>query len=94
MNTPALTCTTATIEALLGEALEPTTLEVIDESADHIGHAGSNGQGFGGHFRIRVASPKFAGTSRVAQHRLVYDPLQPLMAIGLHAIAIEVLPTP
>ena len=45
MNTPALTCTTATIEALLGEALEPTTLEVIDESADHIGHAGSNGQG-------------------------------------------------
>ena len=55
---------------------------------------GSNGLGAGTHFRVRIASPQFQNQSRVAQHRLVYDAVQPLMAIGLHALAIEILPAP
>ncbi|HSV45623.1 MAG TPA: BolA family protein [Ramlibacter sp.] len=73
----------------LEQLLAPTRLEVIDESADHAGHAGANGTGSGTHFRVRIASPRFDGTSRVARHRLVYDALQPFLARGLHALAIE-----
>jgi BolA protein len=83
-----------TAEALrqrLAELLAPTALEVIDESAAHAGHAGADGSGFGTHFRVRIASPFFAGRSRVARHRLVYDALQDFVDQGLHALAIETL---
>ncbi|BDT67860.1 DNA-binding transcriptional regulator BolA [Comamonadaceae bacterium OS-1] len=75
----------------LREKLGPTQLEVLDESADHAGHAGSNGSAFGTHFRVRIASPLFTGKPRVARHRLVYDALQEFIDQGVHAIAIEVL---
>jgi BolA protein len=79
------------IQARLQERLHPKALEVIDESGQHAGHAGADETGEGTHFRIRIASPRFEGKSRVAQHRLVYDALQDFIAQGLHAIAIEVL---
>ena len=75
----------------LRQQLQPTALEVLDESWQHEGHAGANGSGFGTHFRVRIASPLFAGKPRVAQHRLVYDALRPFIDQGAHAIAIEVL---
>ena len=83
-----------TAEALrqrLAELLSPTVLEVIDESAAHAGHAGADGSGYGTHFRVRIASPMFAGRTRVARHRLVYDALQDFVDRGLHALAIETL---
>jgi BolA family transcriptional regulator, general stress-responsive regulator len=79
------------MRARLEELLAPTSLEVIDESALHAGHAGADGSGYGTHFRVRIASPMFAGRSRVARHRLVYDALQDFVARGLHALAIETL---
>ena len=75
----------------LAQTLSTTALEVIDESAAHAGHAGSNGTDFGTHFRVRIASPFFSGKSRVAQHRLVYDALQEFIDQGVHALAIEIL---
>jgi BolA protein len=75
----------------LTERLTPTTLEVLDESAAHAGHVGSNGTDFGTHFRVRIASPLFTGKSRVTQHRLVYDALHEFIDGGVHALAIEVL---
>jgi BolA protein len=81
----------ADLESRLREALEPTSLEVIDESAAHAGHSGAGTEGYGTHFRVRIASPRFAGKPRVARHRLVYDALQVFIAKGLHAIAIETL---
>ena len=86
--------TTAAIEARLQSVLQPTALQVVDESADHAGHAGANAEGAGTHFRVRVASPLFAGKSRVARHRLVYDALQKFIDQGLHALAIEIIETP
>lgn len=83
--------TVAALEAALRAALAPTQLEVIDESAAHAGHTGANAEGYGTHFRVRIASPLFEGKPRVARHRLVYDALQVFIAQGLHAIAIEVL---
>lgn len=78
------------LETTLRLALDPSFLEVIDESAAHAGHSGANGLGYGTHFRVRIASPLFAGRNRVAQHRLVYDALREFTAAGLHALAIEV----
>lgn len=83
--------TAQAIADTLRVALQPDTLEVLDESAAHAGHAGANGSGFGTHFRVRIGSPLFTGRSRVAQHRLVYDSLRVFMDQGLHALAIEVL---
>lgn len=77
------------LEARLRQALAPSQLEVIDESAAHAGHAGAGDAGYGTHFRVRIASSVFAGKSRVACHRLVYDALHDFMARGLHALAIE-----
>jgi BolA protein len=77
------------LQARLAERLAPTRLEVIDESAAHMGHAGSDGAGSGTHFRVRIDSPLFAGRPRVARHRLVYDALRDFIDGGLHALAIE-----
>lgn len=81
--------TTARLQARLQERLQPTHLEVIDESYQHAGHAGANGSGFGTHFRVRITSPLFTNRGRVARHRLVYDALQDFIDQGLHAMAIE-----
>ena len=77
------------LELRLKELLAPTSLEVLDESAAHAGHAGADSSGFGTHFRVRIASPLFEGKPRVARHRLVYDALQEFIDKGLHALAIE-----
>ena len=82
---------TESLRAALIDKLQPTMLDVIDESAEHAGHMGANAEGFGTHFRVRIASPLFAGKTRVAKHRLVYDALQIFIAAGLHAIAIEII---
>ncbi|MDR2336422.1 MAG: BolA family transcriptional regulator [Burkholderiaceae bacterium] len=86
-----MTVTAENMQELLARELSPTQLEVIDESGLHAGHVGANGTGFGTHFRVRIASPRFEGKSRVARHRLVYDSLQVFIDNGAHAIAIEIL---
>jgi BolA protein len=85
--------TAEALHARLTERLAPTRLEVIDESAAHLGHAGQDGTGVGTHFRVRIASPLFAGKPKVACHRLVYDALRDYIhrERGVHALAIETL---
>lgn len=74
----------------LRERLQPTALTVEDESWKHAGHVGANGTGKGTHFRIQIQAPAFAGASRVARHRLVYDAVQDLIdQYAIHAIAID-----
>jgi BolA family transcriptional regulator, general stress-responsive regulator len=82
--------TAEALHATLQQALAPTFLEVVDESAAHAGHAGANGLGYGTHFRVRIGGPSLTGMSRVAAHRLVYDSLQLYLDAGLHALAIEI----
>lgn len=77
------------LQQRLQQVLQPSQLEVLDESHQHHGHAGANGTGFGTHFRVRITAQAFVGKSLVARHRLVYDALQDFMDQGLHALAIE-----
>ncbi|MEP6971234.1 MAG: BolA family protein [Betaproteobacteria bacterium] len=83
--------TASAIKQRLRERLSPTTLEVVDESYQHAGHAGANDSGVGTHFRVRIGAPQFAQKPRVQCHRLVYDALQDFIDQGLHALAIEVV---
>lgn len=70
----------------LQAALQPDFLEVQDDSHLHAGHAGARE---GRHYSVRIVSARFAGLSRVARHRLVYDALHTLIPRGIHALAID-----
>lgn len=69
----------------LQAALAPLALQVLDDSAQHAGHAGARE---GGHYTVHVTAAGFAGLPRLARHRLVYSALGPLGARGIHALAI------
>ena len=45
--------------------------------------------GGGDHFRATVTSPAFAGLSRLAQHRLVYDVFGAEVGGPIHALSIK-----
>ena len=68
-------------------ALEPLAVEIIDDSAKHAGHAGARGGG--GHYRLRIVSPRFAGRRTMERHRMVYHALGPLMRREIHALSID-----
>jgi BolA protein len=67
-------------------ALAPESISLEDESAQHAGHEGAKGGG--GHYRLLIVSPRFAGQPLQARHRMVYAALGPLMQREIHAIAI------
>lgn len=69
------------------QSLEPLELEVLDESEQHRGHAGYR-EGGNTHWRVAIVSPRFAGASVVARHRMVYQALGNLMNNPIHALAI------
>jgi len=68
-------------------ALEPVSLDVVDESAQHAGHAGA-APGGQTHWRLSIVSPRFAGQPTVARHRMIYQALGALMQHPIHALAI------
>ena len=76
------------LATILSEALRPSSLEVIDESHHHAGHAGwrPNGET---HMRVRVVSDAFSGKSRIERHRLINGLAAAELQGGLHALAIE-----
>ena len=73
------------LRAKLIAALDPESLEVLDEGHLHIGHAGEGS----GHFRVRIVSDAFAGKNAIQRHRLVYAAVNDLIGNGIHALAIE-----
>jgi BolA protein len=68
-------------------ALQPEALEVLDESAQHAGHAGARDGG--GHFRLVIVSKAFCGKPGQARHRMIYEALAPLMKKDIHALSIK-----
>ena len=69
------------------EALAPARLEIVDDSHRHAGHAGHDGRGES-HFRVVIVSDAFAGKSRVARQRLVYDLLSAELQDRVHALSL------
>lgn len=73
------------LRLVLERGLTPTSLEIVDDSERHVGHAGARE---GGHFRIRVIAAAFRGKSQLERHRLVYAAVAPLLGHGVHALSI------
>ena len=77
------------ITGKLTEAFNPDSLQVVDESHLHKGHAGAR-EGGETHFRVRISAPAFAGKSRLDMHRMINQTLAAeLRPGGVHALAIE-----
>ena len=68
------------------QALQPQSIEIIDDSALHAGHAGARE---GGHYRLNIISAQFAGKKTMERHRMVYAALASLMQNGIHALSIN-----
>ena len=79
-----------TIRRKLTERFAPVRLELVDESERHAGHAGARPEGET-HFALTVVSTAFAGLSRVARQRLVYETLAAELASRVHALSLTVL---
>lgn len=77
----------ATLRARLTEALSPTEIEIIDESARHAGHAGAASGG--GHYILHIVSEAFADKNLIQRHRLVYDAVGDMMHSEIHALSIQ-----
>lgn len=78
------------IHEILENALEPTRLEVFDNSHLHAGHAGARPEGET-HFHVTIVSNAFEGANRVARHRQVNGLLSTLLATRVHALQLTVL---
>jgi BolA family transcriptional regulator, general stress-responsive regulator len=77
------------IRARLQQAFSPTHLDVVDESDQHIGHAGY--QGGGRHFAIKIAAACFKDLSRVEAHRKIYALFDDMIPHTIHALKISII---
>ncbi len=78
----------AAIREKLMQMLQPTRLDVVNESHLHAGHRTSPGTGES-HFRVLVVSQAFAGKSRIERHRMINDTLAAELKGKVHALAIK-----
>ena len=75
----------AQLRSALERAFTPRFLEIVDDSARHVGHAGAQS---GGHYRVTLVTDAFRGRSQLERHRLVYAAVSPLMSGAVHALNI------
>jgi BolA family transcriptional regulator, general stress-responsive regulator len=77
------------IERKLRDALDPIEIDVIDQSADHAGHAGAASGG--GHYRVLLVADAFDGLGQVQRQRRVYEILADEMKGAIHALSMTCL---
>ncbi len=65
--------------------LQPTRLEISDDSAQHAGHTGHQG---GAHYTLRIESSLFSAKSTIIRHRMVYQAVGDLIPSRIHALSI------
>jgi BolA protein len=75
----------AILQAL--EKLQPTHIELVDNSHQHAGHAGNDMDGES-HFDLFIVSEAFYGLNLVKRHKLVYMMLGEIMP-KIHALQIR-----
>lgn len=70
----------------LAKAFSPQSLDIIDDSHKHAGHASAGGAG---HFTVHVISEQFAGKRPLERHRMVFNALSDVMHSEIHALSIQ-----
>ena len=73
------------MNALLA-VLQPTKIEIADDSQKHAGHVGARSGG--GHYRLLIVSTQFASKPTLTRHRMIYSVLGDMMKHDIHALAI------
>jgi BolA protein len=88
MNHPAASNTNNRIDQMnaLLAALQPTKIEIADDSHKHAGHVGARGGG--GHYRLLIVSSQFTSKPTLTRHRMIYSALGDMMKHDIHALAI------
>ena len=76
------------IAGKLAAAFAPQRLEVVDESHQHVGHAGHR-PGGETHFRVHIVAEAFRGKGRLERHRMINQTLSGELAASVHALAIH-----
>ncbi|WP_339693244.1 BolA family protein [uncultured Parasphingorhabdus sp.] len=76
------------IEKRLTAELSPISLNVINDSASHHGHAGDDGSGES-HFTVEIVCAAFEGLSRLNRQRMVNKALGDMMRDKVHAMVIQ-----
>ena len=77
----------AEIEKRLKERFKPEVLGVEDESYMHKGHEGAkDGRS---HFRVLIISEAFQNKNLLDRHRMIYNALDEMMRLDIHALAID-----
>ena len=79
---------TALLRARLAP-LGPVLLEIRDDSAAHVGHAGAAAGG--GHFSMLIVSQTFAGLARLQRHQRILHEVADLVPHPIHALSIKAL---
>ena len=69
-------------------AWDPVALEIVDESAAHAGHVGSQPEGET-HFRLTIVARQFEGLQRIERYRKVHDILSDELAERVHALSLR-----
>jgi BolA family transcriptional regulator, general stress-responsive regulator len=88
VNGPVPTDRVGRMRSLLMQEFAPRRLEITDDSAAHVGHAGARE---GGHFRVQIVSDRFRSHTLLQRHRLVYTALADLLDGQIHALSIRAL---
>ncbi|MDI1309955.1 MAG: BolA family transcriptional regulator [Methylotenera sp.] len=70
------------------QSLNPSHLQIEDESALHVGHAGNGG---GSHFKLKITSSHFSEKSQIMRHRIIYQALAELIPSKIHALSIKAM---
>jgi BolA family transcriptional regulator, general stress-responsive regulator len=86
------TATLANVPAALRArlaTLEPSVLEIVDDSAAHAGHAGAAGGA--GHFSLLIVSQSFSGLPRLERHQRVLREVADLLPYPIHALSVKAL---
>jgi BolA protein len=77
----------AIVQAL--QVLKPTSLQLVDNSHQHAGHAGNDMDGES-HFELSIIADAFEGLNLVKRHQLIYMVLGDIMQ-QIHALQIQSL---
>lgn len=77
------------IRQKLVDKFEPLSVEVIDDSESHRGHAGFQ-EGGESHFNVSIKADVFGSMSRIQRHRAVHDALGAELIGRIHALQLTI----
>ena len=67
--------------------LQPTQIDIKDDSHLHAGHVGARDGG--GHYQLHIVSAQFADKPTMTRHRMIYSALGDMMKQDIHALNIS-----